>query len=154
MRGCKVWCKCVCRTVTQKCQPGQLASQPKIRGRKTHCFRAHCVWNCYHKVFGCFVPGTKRDWGLCKRAEVHRIDVQDMQYPWLLPWIGRCINREDFAHRALVLLLELPYDELIVFSVPILDDKNPSSWKQEGKERSNPKSSNLWVLQNCLNKTI
>lgn len=56
---------------------------------------------------------------VAERAEVQRVDMQDIEKPWLLPWCCWILDGEYFAQGSLILFRELPNDELIVLSVTL-----------------------------------
>ena len=56
---------------------------------------------------------------LCEGTEVHRVHMEYVKNPWLLPRLCRGVDGKDDAHRSFVLFGELPYNELVIFAMAV-----------------------------------
>lgn len=46
--------------------------------------------------------------------------MEDVEQPRFFAWRGRCVDGEDFTHRSFIFVCELPYNELVVFSMSVM----------------------------------
>lgn len=123
---------CVAERADGRCRPvvGPSLAVPKRKHRKRsrigvpYSFRRKCVGHGNKKpriITTRLCPGQpfgpSRDRTRCVLAEIHGIDIQNMEQPWLWSRLRRLFQRQRRAHSLLILLAKPPDKELVIPSM-------------------------------------